>query len=183
MSSSRAETGATVLQAVVGSGRGGRGWDADGVLGGGTDRGGGGYGWDRNGCGPIIRWDYTVANVILGTKPNATLDFSPGLESQHPIMSMLGGHRGRLDREICQNLLRLKIYQHLDLPNRHCVFCIFLFFCLCLIYVHYIIMVIIYPKRPWQSFLVNVQFIIIDQLHHVLVLMNTLFGRTFNVRD
>ena len=44
VSSRGAETGSKDAQAVVGTGRGGCGRDADGGLGGGTDRGEGGYG-------------------------------------------------------------------------------------------------------------------------------------------
>ena len=47
----------------------------------------------------MIRFEDTVANVILGTEPNAPLAYAPVLELHHPIMSMLGGHRGQLVRE------------------------------------------------------------------------------------
>ena len=69
-------------------GRGGCGWDADGGLGGGSGRNG-------DGDGRIIRWEYTVANVILGTEPDVPLAYAPGLELHHLIMSILGGHGGR----------------------------------------------------------------------------------------
>ena len=61
--------------------------------------GGGGDGWDSNEDGRIIRWAYTVVNVILGTEHNVPLASTPGLELYHPIMSMLGGHGGQLERE------------------------------------------------------------------------------------
>ena len=44
-------------------------------------------------------WDDTVTNLILGTEPNYPLAYDPGLELHHPIMSMIGGHGGRLERE------------------------------------------------------------------------------------
>ena len=44
MSGGGAETGATSIQAVVGTGRSGCGGDAEGGSEGGTDGGGGGYG-------------------------------------------------------------------------------------------------------------------------------------------
>ena len=54
-------------------------------------------------------WDNTVAKPILGMETNATLDFALGLEPHHLIMSMLGGHGGRLEigREIHTLLLGL----------------------------------------------------------------------------
>ena len=58
---------------------------------GGTGRGGGG---DKlNFC------EDNVANVILVMDPNVPLDYAPGLELHHPIMSTLGGHVCRLERE------------------------------------------------------------------------------------
>ena len=60
----------------------------------------GGYGRDGDRYGQLIRWDYTVANVILWTEPNYPFAYDLGLELHHPIMSMLGGHGGRLEREI-----------------------------------------------------------------------------------
>ena len=41
----------------------------------------------------------TVANIILETEPNAPIASARGLELHHPIISMLGGHGGRLERE------------------------------------------------------------------------------------
>ena len=41
----------------------------------------------------------TVENLILGTEPNYPLSSYMGLEIHHPIMSMLGGHRGWLGIE------------------------------------------------------------------------------------
>ena len=97
-------SGVTGGQSVAGTGRIGLGMDADGGLGGGTDKGGRGDGRDGDGDGygygdGLTRWEDTVANGILGTEPNDTLAYDPGLELHHPIMSMIGGHRGRLDRE------------------------------------------------------------------------------------
>ena len=54
----------------------------------------------RYGDGQIIRWQDIVANLILGTEPNDLFAYAPRLELHHPIMSMLGGHRGRVEREI-----------------------------------------------------------------------------------
>ena len=55
MSGGGADTRATGLQAVVGSGRGGFGRDVDGGLGGGTDEGGLRDGWYINADGRLIR--------------------------------------------------------------------------------------------------------------------------------
>ena len=60
--------------------------------------GGRGYGWDGDGNG-INMWEDTVAKLILGTEPNATLASAPGLELHQPTMSMLIGNVGWLDRE------------------------------------------------------------------------------------
>ena len=62
-----------------------------------TDRGGkdGQY---RDGDG-ITRWEDTVEIFILGTYPNAPLAYALGLELQPSIMSMIMGHRYRLERE------------------------------------------------------------------------------------
>ena len=57
------------------------------------------YGRDGNRYGCIIRWDYTVSYIILGTEHNAPLAFAPGLELHHSIISMLGEHRDRLEIE------------------------------------------------------------------------------------
>ena len=70
----------------------------DGRLGGGTDGGGGGERQEGDGYGRLIMWEYTIANVILGTEPNAPLDYDMVLEIHHPIMSTLGGHGLRLKR-------------------------------------------------------------------------------------
>ena len=74
----------------MGAGRGGCGWYAEGRL-------GVGYGRNGDGDGQMIRWEYTVANVILGTEPNAPLAYAPGSELHNPIISILGGYGGRLD--------------------------------------------------------------------------------------
>ena len=41
----------------------------------------------------------TVASIMLGAGPNAPLASAPGLELHHPIVSMLGGSRDRLERD------------------------------------------------------------------------------------
>ena len=38
-------------------------------------------------------------NVTLGMEPNSPLDYDPVLEHHFLIMSMLGGHRYRLERD------------------------------------------------------------------------------------
>ena len=63
--------------------------------------GGGGDGRDGNEDRQISSYDYTMANVILGTDPNAPLAYDPELEPHHPIVSMLGGHVGWLERLWC----------------------------------------------------------------------------------
>ena len=99
VSGGEADTGDTGIQAALGSGRDGCGGDANGGLGGRTERGAGGDGRDDDGDGQLIRWEYTVANVILGTEPNAPRDYAPGLELHHPVMSILWGNLGRLEKE------------------------------------------------------------------------------------
>ena len=44
---------------------------------------------------------YCSNHNTLGTDPNATLAYDPCSELHQPTMSMLGGHRGQLEREIC----------------------------------------------------------------------------------
>ena len=81
-------------QEVVGAGKIGIGGDADIVSGGGTGGGGGG---DKRSVivnRQLIRWEVTVTNLLLGTGPNVPLAYDLGLELSHPIMSILGGHRG-----------------------------------------------------------------------------------------
>ena len=54
----------------------------------------------RRGVGyEINRREDTVANLILGTEPNAPIASASVLELHHLIMSKLGGHRGRLERD------------------------------------------------------------------------------------
>ena len=65
---------------------------------GGTDVGVGGYGWGGNGDG-LNWWEDTVAKIILGTEPNASLASDPILELHNPIMSMLGCNGVRLERD------------------------------------------------------------------------------------
>ena len=100
MSGGGEASGVTGGQAVVGTGRLGLGRDVDGGSGGGTGGGRGGDGRDGDGDRDgLNRWEDTVANVILGMEPNSPLAYAPLLELHHPIMSMLGGHGGRLERE------------------------------------------------------------------------------------
>ena len=98
MSDSGASSGVKGGQAVVGTGQLGLGRDVDGISGGGTGRGrvGDGQDGDRDG---LNRWEDIVANLILGTEHNNLLASTPGLEIHHLIMTMLGGHGGRLERE------------------------------------------------------------------------------------
>ena len=44
-------------------------------------------------------WEDNVANVTLDVEPNAPLAYDLLLELHHPIVSTLGKHIGRLDRE------------------------------------------------------------------------------------
>ena len=92
-------SGVTDVQGVVVSRRPGLVEDTDDGSGGGTGVGEGGDRQDEYRDTQIMRWEDTLANVILGTEPNSTLDYDLGLQLHHPIMSMLGGHRGRLERE------------------------------------------------------------------------------------
>ena len=94
-----AETGTMGIHAVVGTGQGGCGGDADTSSGGGNGGGGGEDGQDDDGYGQLISWEYTVAKIIIGTEPYAPLAYAPVSELHHPIMSMLGEHRCRLERE------------------------------------------------------------------------------------
>ena len=82
------------------SGRGGCGGDAGSNSGCGTDRGRGGDRQNGDKDGRLIRWEYTVANIILGKEHNIPLAYASGLELHHPVMSMLGRHGGRLERRI-----------------------------------------------------------------------------------
>ena len=41
----------------------------------------------------------TVVNITLGTDHNDPFAYAPRLEIHHPIMSILGAHRGQLGRE------------------------------------------------------------------------------------
>ena len=80
---------------MVGEGRPGYGGDTDGGSGGGTGGGAGGdvQDGDRD---RLNWWEDNVANLILGTEPNTSLVYDPGLELHHPIMSTLDGHGGRI---------------------------------------------------------------------------------------
>ena len=49
--------------------------------------------------GQIIRWENTIASIILVMEPNAPLAYAPVLELHHPIMSTHVGHGRRLERE------------------------------------------------------------------------------------
>ena len=78
----------------MGSGSIGPGRGEYGSSGGGTGGGGGG---DKRSVivnRQLIRWEVTVTNLLLGTGPNVPLAYDLGLELSHPIMSILGGHRG-----------------------------------------------------------------------------------------
>ena len=90
-----AETGATVLQAVVVSVQGGCGGDADGGLGCRTDIGGGGDGRDRD-IYILSWWEDNVANLTLGMDPNISLAYALRLERHHLIMGTLGENGGQL---------------------------------------------------------------------------------------
>ena len=92
------ETGATGVQVVMGTGRDGCGGDVDIGSGGRTEGGGGGDGWVGDGE-RLSRWEDNVANLTVGTEPNAPLAYAPGLEHHHPIISTLGEPGGRLERE------------------------------------------------------------------------------------
>ena len=48
-----------------------------------------------------------MANVILGTEPNDPLTYAPGSELHHPIVSMLGGNRRRLEIDRYFSVLKL----------------------------------------------------------------------------
>ena len=98
MSEGRAETGAKCIQAVVNSGRGGYGRDVDGELGGRMEGGGGGDRRDGD-RDRLNRWKDNIANITLGTEPNAPLLYAPGLKYHHPIMSRLGYTGGQLEIE------------------------------------------------------------------------------------
>ena len=87
--------GPRIFQAVVVTGQGGCGRDADIRSGGRTDRGGGVYIWDGD-RDIITWWEDTVANITLGTDTNATLAYAPGLEHHHPIISMFMDLEGQL---------------------------------------------------------------------------------------
>ena len=93
------EKGSTGVQEVLVTGRGRCGGDTDGRSGGGTDGGGGRYGRGRD-RERISLWGDNLANLNLGTEPNAPLYYAPVLEHHHQIMSTLGEPRGRLEREI-----------------------------------------------------------------------------------
>ena len=70
----------------------------DGVLGRGTGREGwaGGRGGDR-----VLDGGYCIVCNTLMTEPSAPLAYDPGSEHQHPNMSILGGHGGWLEKDIC----------------------------------------------------------------------------------
>ena len=72
--------------------------DSDGGPGGRADGGGVGDGGDGKREG-LNRWEDTAEHTILRTKPNTPLASAPVLELHHPIMIMLGGNIGRLERE------------------------------------------------------------------------------------
>ena len=85
---------------MVGSGYIGIGGDAEGGLGGRTDGGLGGDRMDGDGdVDGLNRSEDNVENVILGKEPNSPLDYAPGLELHHQIMSTFGWNGVRLERE------------------------------------------------------------------------------------
>ena len=100
MSGGGEASGVTGGQYVVETGRIGLGGDE--YSGSGCGTGGGGGGDIRNGDedGRLIRWEDTLEDLILGTEPTYHLDYAPRLKLHHLIISMLGGHGGRLDRNI-----------------------------------------------------------------------------------
>ena len=111
MSGSKAEAGVKGDQAVVGAGRTGFGGDSYGGSGGGIDGGGGGDRRDGDGYEEGVNmWEDNVANVTLGVEPNAPLAYALLLELHHPIVSTLGKHLGRLDRERERERERVSVY-------------------------------------------------------------------------
>ena len=82
----------------MGSGSIGPGRGEYGSSGGGTGGGGGGDGQDVDRDGRVIKLKDTISNVILGTKPNSPLTYAPLLKIHHPIMSIIGGEIGWLER-------------------------------------------------------------------------------------
>ena len=98
MPGGRAEAGVKGGQSLMEKGRLGLGGDEDRSSGGGTYGGGGVDRQDINGYG-LNRWEDNVANIILGTEYNDPLAYAPELEPHHPIVSILGGHRGQLEVE------------------------------------------------------------------------------------
>ena len=92
------ETEAKGVQEVVVTEHDGFGREEDNWSGGGIDGSIGVYIWD--GDGERISWrEDNVANINLGTETNAPLEYAPGLEHRHPIISMLGELEGQLDRD------------------------------------------------------------------------------------
>ena len=88
-------TEAKGVQEVVVTEQGGCGREEDNWSGGRTDGSIGVYIWD--GDGDIISWwEDNVANITLGTETNAPIDYAPGLEHHHTIISMLGELEGQL---------------------------------------------------------------------------------------
>ena len=92
MSGGGEASGVTGEQEVVGAVSLGLGGDGYGGSGGGTGGGGGGDGGYDNKYGQLIRLYDNASNVILGIEHNCPLDYDPGLELHHPIMSILGGN-------------------------------------------------------------------------------------------
>ena len=97
MSGGGAEAGVKGVQAVVVAGHNLFGGDADGGLGGGTDRGGAGYKQDGYRDG-LSRWEDNIAHINLGTEPNDPLAYALVLELHHPIITKVGEHKFRLER-------------------------------------------------------------------------------------
>ena len=84
------ETGAKGVQAMVGTGTGWCGRDADGGLGGGIYWDGRAYIWDVDGYRISLLED-KVANITFGKKTNAPLAYATVLEQHHPIIITLRG--------------------------------------------------------------------------------------------
>ena len=101
VSCSGAEASIKGGQLVVGSWQTGFVGDADGGLGGGTDRGGW---WERrdndSNVDELSWWEDNVSHLTVGTDPNTNtpLAYAPVLALHHLITIMLGEHGSRLDR-------------------------------------------------------------------------------------
>ena len=86
-------------QVVVGARRTRFGGDTDSGFGGRMNREGGGDVWDGYGD-RLSQWENNISHATLETYPNATIACATIFETHHLIMSAIGEHRGRLEREI-----------------------------------------------------------------------------------